>query len=113
MASEASVEREPHPPVRELVDYDRVAIEIAFAGGSVIVVSGTQPDHFAMALEETPGIPERGWVRFEVVGYHFGEYRPGPQPYTVACKLPDLPPGTEGIEIVGARGKTTRIPLSG
>ena len=66
-----------------------------------------------MALEERPGIPERGWLQYEVVGYHFGDNPPDPQPFRVAHGVPDLPPGTEGIEIIGANGKTKRIPLSG
>jgi hypothetical protein len=98
---------DPHPPVRELLDFEGLDVVNGFAGGQVMVVRGTQPDHWQVALEDDPdpSIPEREWVPWHLVGYHFGEFVPSVEPYRVARQIPGAPPGAVGIEVVG---KTTR-----
>ena len=102
-----------HPPVREHLDFENVQVASGIAGGFFITVSGSQPDSWQIALEDdsNPSIPELEWVRWEIVGYHFGEYRPDPHPYSVTRQVPVLPPNAKGIEIVG-KAKTERVSLT-
>lgn len=108
------MDRAEHPPIREPLDFDHVEVAIGIAGGHLVKVSGTQPDDWTIALEDNPdpSIPEPEWVRWMLVGYHFGEYRPDPQPFSVAREVRSLSPGAKGIEIVG-KTKTERMSFTG
>jgi hypothetical protein len=103
-----------HPPIRELLNFENTHLSGGVAGDMFLTVSGTQPDAWIVELEDDPdpSIPEPEWVRWQIVGYHFGEYRPDPKPYSVTRQVPELPPGAKGIEIVG-KDKTTRVPIGG
>lgn len=104
---------ETRPPVREIADFTNVHVAGGIAGGFFITVSGTQPDRWQMALEDdpNPSIPEPEWVRWQIVGYHYADYRPDQQPYSVTRQVPPLPPESKGVEIVG-KSKAERVPLS-
>ena len=102
-----------HPPVRESLDFENVDVTVGPDGEVTVTVSGTQPDSWEIVLEDDPdpSIPEPEWLRWLVVGYHFGEYQPEPQAYTVARDPGTPPPGTVGIEIVGTT-KSERVPIA-
>jgi hypothetical protein len=102
-----------HPPVREALEFDGFEVVIGFVSGRFVVVWGTQPDHLQVALEDdpAPAIPEREWIPWDLVGYHFGEYVPDPQPFKIVRQVPEPPPpGAKGIEIVG-KSKRVQVPL--
>ena len=103
-----------HLPVRELLSFESVHLAGGFVGGFTITVSGTQPDAWMVELEDdpNPSIPEPEWVRWEIVGYHTGEYRPDPHAYSVSRQVPDMSPDAKGVEIVG-KNKTERVPIGG
>lgn len=101
-----------HPPVRETLSFDEARIEDLTDNGCTVVAEGTAPGawaEYAVELIDEPGIPEPTWVRCEVVGYHFGEYKPQPTPYRADGKVL-LRPGTIGVELVGS-DRTERLPL--
>lgn len=91
---------QPRPPVRERLDFEEIDVTGGIAGGRVISVLGTQPDDWSVEIEDDPdpSIPEPEWIRWELVGYHFGEFVPNPQPFTVRRGTDELPPGAMGVE---------------
>jgi hypothetical protein len=105
-------EQHPRPPVREPLDFTDVHVAVGVVGSYFVSVSGTQPDAWTIELEDdpSPSIPEPEWVRWLLVGYHFGEYEPNPQPFSITRELQSLPPGAKGVEIVG-KTKTETLPF--
>jgi hypothetical protein len=101
-----------HPPIRERLPFDAARIENVSETDCTVVAEGNAPGAWAEYSVESidePGIPEPEWVRREVVGYHFGEYRPQATPYRAEGAVA-LPPGCLGVELVG-RDRTERLPI--
>src|SRR3954452_12001820 len=94
---------ENQPPVRELLDFDEIEVVNGIPGGQILIAHGTQPDHWKVELEDDvgPAIPEREWIPWHLVGYHFGEFLPDPQPFNASRDVPAAPPDALGIEVVG------------
>jgi hypothetical protein len=101
-----------HPPVRELIDFETVHVAIGTVSDAFLTVSGQTPWPMTVELEpdQAPSIPEPEWIRWEVVGYHYGDHRPEATPFAVTRTLPALPPGARGIEIVG-KHRTEKVPM--
>ena len=100
------------PPVRELMPFDDAQLEPTSETRTRVVVEGTSPGTMAQYEVEPKdelGIPEPEWLRVEVVGYHWGDYRPPPVPYRAEGEV-DLPPGCIGVEVIG-KDRTERLPL--